>query len=119
MKQTLVQLLVGLIGLSVLIWGEYKDYVQKHPEMISTWQLEAKQMLPVQYYMYQVAYDPNNNKTWYLYNNGYWYDKPPQIRKHQNQSEKVLGTSPGTQQSSLGSGSNGQSPQAGTYPQRY
>ena len=116
MKQTVVQLLVGLIGLFVLVWGEAKHYAESHPEILSTLQLEVKKAEPVIYYNYQVAYDPNSGKTWYYYGDGNWYDKPPQIRKYQNQSQKALGTANGTQGTSQHG--YGQPSQATAYPQR-
>lgn len=92
MKQSLVQLAIGLLGLVVLVWSEAKHYVESHPDILSTWELtETKRMQPVQFYMYQVAYDPNTNKLWYLYNDGFWYDKPPQIRKREDKNKEVLG----------------------------
>jgi len=115
-KQTVVQLIVALLGLVVLVWGEMKHYADSHPEIVDTFRLERKQAQPLQYFMYQVAYDPNNNKTWYLHNDGLWYDKPPQIRKRENQSQATLGTGNGSQGAS-GHG-NGQPAQAGTYPIR-
>ena len=87
MKQTVVQLLVGLLGLFVLIWGEAKHYVESHPEIINTFQLEAKRAEPVQYYNYQVAYDPNTNKLWYYYGDGFWYDRAPTIPKRPIQAK--------------------------------
>lgn len=120
MKQSLVQLVVGLIGLTVLVWGETKHYVESHPEILSTWQLtQTQRMQPIQYYVYQIAYDPNTDKTWYLYNDGFWYDKPPKIRKYQNQSQKVLGNPEGSQQPHVRVGTNGQSPQTSTHTSRY
>ena len=117
MKQNVVQLLVGLLGLFVLVWGEAKHYVESHPEIINTFQLEAKRAKPIEYYNYQVAHDPNTGKLWYYYGDGFWYDKPPQIRKRENQSEKALGTSNGSQGTS-GHG-NGQQAQASAYTKRY
>jgi hypothetical protein len=117
MKQSVVQLLVGLLGLFVLIWGEAKHYIESHPEIISTFELEVKKAEPLQYYNYQVAYDPNSDKIWYYYGDGNWYDKPPQIRKYQNQSQKALGTGNGSQ--GTPQHGNGQSAQAGSYPIRY
>lgn len=102
MKQNVVQLLVGLLGLFVLVWGETKHYVESHPEVINTFQLEAKRAEPLVYYNYQVAYDPNTGKIWYYYGDGFWYDKPPQIRKRQNQSQKVVGIATGTSGGSQG-----------------
>lgn len=117
MKQSVVQLLVGLLGLFVLVWGEAKHYVESHPEIVNTFQLEAKRAEPLVYYNYQVAYDPNTNKTWYYYGDGYWYDKPPQIRKRENQSQEGLGT---INRTSGTSGHNhGQQAQAAAYTTRY
>jgi hypothetical protein len=118
MKQTVVQLMVGLLGLFVLVWGEAKHYIQSHPEIINTFQLEAKRAEPLVYYNYQVAYDPNSGKTWYYYGDGFWYDKPPQIRKREDKSQKALGDANGTQR---GSTSNNfrQSAEASTYTPRY
>ena len=96
MKQTVVQLLVGLLGLFVLVWGEAKHYIESHPEVINTFQLEAKRAEPLQYYNYQVAYDPNSGKTWYYYGDGFWYDKPPQIRKQPHQNQKKMESTSGT-----------------------
>ena len=117
MKQSVVQLLVGLLGLFVLVWGEVKHYTESHPEILSTLQIEAKKAEPLVYYNYQVAYDPNSGKTWYYYGDGYWYDKPPQIRKRQNQSQKALGTANGTQ--GTPQYGYGQPTQATTYTQRH
>lgn len=116
MKQNVVQLLVGLLGLFVLVWGEAKHYVESHPEVINTFQLEAKRAEPLQYYNYQVAYDPNSGKTWYYYGDGFWYDRPPSIRKRsvQQQTQKepyVGGNGQGSQ--------HRQATQATTYPTRY
>ena len=91
MKQTVVQLLVGLLGLFVLVWGEAKHYVESHPEVVNTFQLEAKRAEPLQYYNYQVAYDPNSGKTWYYYGDGFWYDRPPTIRKKESKKEVSTG----------------------------
>lgn len=88
MKQTVVQLMVGLLGLFVLVWGEAKHYLESHPEIINTFQLEAKRAEPLQYYNYQVVYDPNSGKTWYYYGDGFWYDRPPSIRQRPIQAEK-------------------------------
>lgn len=88
MKQTVIQLLVGLLGLFVLVWGEAKHYVESHPEIINTFQLEVKRAEPLQYYTYQIAYDPNSGKTWYYYGDGFWYDRPPAIRKRSVQEQK-------------------------------
>lgn len=117
MKQSVVQLLVGLLGLFVLVWGEAKHYVESHPEIINTFQLEAKKAEPLIYYNYQVAYDPNSNKTWYYYGDGFWYDKPPQIRKRENQGQKGLGTVNRT--SGTSGYHHGQPTQATAYPTRY
>jgi hypothetical protein len=118
MKQTLVQLAVGLIGLSVLIWGEAKHYIQANPEVLSTWQLiQTQRMQPIQYFMYQVAYDPNTGKTWYLYNDGFWYDKPPKIRKRENQGQAALGDVNGTSGGSVYN--HGQPAQASANTTRY
>lgn len=95
MKQNLVQLLVGLLGLFVLVWGEAKHYIDSHPEVINTFQLEAKRAEPLQYYNYQVAYDPNSGKTWYYYGDGFWYDRPPTIRKRSVQEQTKKETSDG------------------------
>jgi hypothetical protein len=113
MKQSVVQLLVGLLGLFVLVWGETKHYIESHPEIMSTLEVEAKKAQPIQYYVYQVAYDPNTNKTWYFYKDGFWYDKPPQIRERENQSQKALGTVHGT--SGTSGYHYGQPAQASTY----
>lgn len=118
MKKNVVQLLVGLLGLFVLVWGEAKHYIQSHPEIISTLQLEAKKAEPLQYYNYQVAYDPNSGKMWYYYGDGNWYDKPPQIRKRENQSQKVLGTAQGSQSAPVGSRNYGQPATASAYTTR-
>ena len=96
MKQTVVQLLVGLLGLFVLIWGEAKHYVESHPEIINTFQLEAKRAEPLQYYNYQVAYDPNTNKLWYYYGDGFWYDRPPEIRQKKAEKQKTTIPAGGT-----------------------
>lgn len=117
MKTSLIQLLAGLIGAGILCYSEYKTYIQNHPEVISTLDLQKHQMQPIQYYMYQVAYDPNNNKTWYLYNDGLWYDKPPQIQKRENQGQRTMGNVNGPSGGSVHG--NGQSPQASTHTQRY
>lgn len=116
MKQTVIQFLAALLGAFILIWGEYKNYVDKHPEIISTEDLTKHKLQPILYYNYQVAYDPNSNKIWYYYSDGNWYDKPPQIRKYQDQSQKALGTSNGTQ-GTQGYG-YGSPTQASTYTQR-
>ena len=87
MKQSVVQLLVGLLGLFVLVWGEAKHYVDSHPEVLNTFQLQAQRAEPLQYYNYQVAYDPNSGKTWYYYGDGFWYDRPPTIRKRSVQEQ--------------------------------
>lgn len=113
MKKLVLQLLVGFLGCFALVWGEIKHYVNSHPEIINTLQLEAKRAEPIVYYNYQVAYDPNTNKLWYYYGDGYWYDKPPQIRKRENQSQKALGTVNGSQRTS--GHNNGQPTQASTY----
>jgi len=91
MKQTVVQLMVGLLGLFVLVWGEAKHYIQSHPEIINTFQLEAKRAEPLQYYNYQVAYDPNSGKIWYYYGDGFWYDRPPEIRQKTTKKEVPTG----------------------------
>ena len=114
MKQNVVQLLVGLIGLFVLMWGEIKHYSESHPEILSTLQIQAKRAEPLQYYNYQVAYDPNSGKTWYYYGDGYWYDKPPQIRKRQNQGQEKVGT--GNWASGTPQHNHGQPSQAVAYP---
>jgi len=114
MKKLVLQLLVGLLGCFVLVWGEAKHYIESHPEIINTLQLEAKKAQPIQYYNYQVAYDPNNNKLWYYYGDGHWYDKPPQIRKPENQNQKALGTVNGSQGGSFGH-NYGQPTQATAY----
>jgi hypothetical protein len=117
MKQTVVQLVVALLGLVVLVWGEMKHYADSHPEMMTTFDLEAKKAEPLQYFMYQVAYDPNNKKTWYLHNDGLWYDKPPQIRKRENQNQATLGTGNGS--SGTPGYRHGQPAQTQANPQRY
>lgn len=117
MKQALIQLFAGLVGAGILVYGEYKDWKRNHPEIISTTDLTKHQLQPIIYYNYQVAYDPNNNKTWYLYGDGFWYDKPPQIRKHSTQSAKTVG-SPNRTQGTQGHG-NGQPSQTFTNTQRY
>lgn len=116
MKQSVVQLLVGLLGLFVLVWGEAKHYIQSHPEVLNTFQLEAQRAEPLQYYNYQVAYDPNSGKTWYYYGDGFWYDRPPTIRKRavQKQAEKEPPAG-GSVQGSV----NRQTTQATAYPTRY
>lgn len=117
MKQTVVQLLVGLLGLFMLVWGEAKHYIQSHPEIINTFQLEAKRAEPLQYYNYQVAYDPNTNKLWYYYGDGFWYDRPPTIPKRPIQAEKQpttgVGGSPVPRQV------GGQTAQTSAYTTRY
>ena len=118
MKRLVLQLLVTGLGCFALVYGEIKHYIDSHPSILSTLQLEAKKAQPLQYFVYHGAYDPNTGKVWYFYNDGYWYDKPPQIRKSQNQSQKALGTSNGTQGRSTGY-DHGQSPQASTYTTRY
>lgn len=117
MKQTVVQLLVGLLGLFVLVWGEAKHYIESHPEIINTFQLEAKRAEPLVYYNYQVAFDPNTDKIWYYYGDGFWYDKPPQIRKRENQNQATLGTGNGS--SGTPGYHHGQPAQATANPQRY
>lgn len=116
MKQSVVQLLVGLLGLFVLIWGEAKHYIESHPEVINTFQLEAKRAEPLQYYNYQVAYDPNTNKLWYYYGDGFWYDRPPEIRKRQtkNQDQPASGVG-GSSQGQV----SRQATQATAYQTRY
>lgn len=91
MKQSVVQLLVGLLGLFVLVWGEAKHYVESHPEIVNTFQLEAKKAEPLVYYNYQVAYDPNSGKTWYYYGDGFWYDRPPEIKSKKKREEVPAG----------------------------
>lgn len=113
MKKLVLQLLVGLLGCFALVWGEIKHYINAHPAIINTLQLEAKRAEPIVYYNYQVAYDPNTNKLWYYYGDGYWYDKPPQIRKRENQSQKALGTVNGSQGTS--GYHHGQQAQASAY----
>jgi hypothetical protein len=116
MKQSVVQLLVGLLGLFVLVWGEAKHYVESHPEVINTFQLEAKRAEPLQYYNYQVAYDPNSGKTWYYYGDGFWYDRPPSIRKRSvPEQTKKEPSNGGSVQGSV----NRQATQATAYPTRY
>lgn len=116
MKQSVVQLLVGLLGLFVLIWGETKHYIESHPEVLNTFQLEAQRAEPLQYYNYQVAYDPNSGKTWYYYGDGFWYDRPPSLRKRStNQQEKKDQSFGGNVQGSL----DRQATQATAYPTRY
>lgn len=116
MKQNVVQLLVGLLGLFVLVWGEAKHYVESHPEVLNTFQLEATRAEPLQYFNYQVAYDPNSGKTWYYYGDGFWYDRPPTIRKRplQEQTKKEPSTGGSVQGSQYR-----QATQATTYPTRY
>ena len=115
MKQTVVQLLVGLLGLFVLVWGEVKHYVESHPEVVNTFQLEAKRAEPLLYYNYQVAYDPNSGKTWYYYGDGFWYDRPPSLRKRSVQEKKKEPSNGGNTQGSV----NRQTTQATAYPTRY
>lgn len=91
MKQNVVQLLVGLLGLFVLAWGEAKHYIESHPEVINSFQLEAKRAEPLVYYQYQIAYDPNSGKTWYYYGDGFWYDRPPEIRQKKKSQEISTG----------------------------
>ena len=113
MKQTVVQLLVGLLGLFVLVWGEAKHYIESHPEIINTFQLEQpKRAEPLQYYNYQVAYDPNTGKMWYYYGDGFWYDRPPEIRP-KKQSQKV--STGGNQQRQI----SGSPSQASAFTSRY
>lgn len=118
MKQTVVQLCVGLLGLFVLVWGEAKHYIESHPEIVSTLQLEAKKAQPIQYFVYHVAYDPNTGKVWYFYNDGFWYDKPPKIRKREDKGQKALGTGNGTQRGPSGY-NDGQPAQASAYATGY
>ena len=116
MKQTVVQLMVGLLGLFVLVWGEAKHYIQSHPEILNTFQLEAQRAEPLQYYNYQVAYDPNSGKTWYYYGDGFWYDRPPAIQQRsvRKQKEKEF-SSGGNIQGQV----DRQATQATAYPPRY
>lgn len=118
MKKLVLQLLVGLLGCFVLVWGEAKHYIESHPDIISTFQLEAKRAEPLVYYNYQVAYDPNNGKTWYYYGDGNWYDRPPAIHKRPIQNQ-----TPRPQVSGTGASGQGQiirqATQATTYPTRY
>lgn len=93
MKQSVVQLFVGLLGLFVLVWGEAKHYIESHPEVINSFQLEAKRAEPLVYYQYQIAYDPNSGKTWYYYGDGFWYDRPPEIRQKAKGKEVSPGRS--------------------------
>jgi hypothetical protein len=81
MKANLIQLLAALIGLFILGWGELKNYEKQHP-ITTTWNdLKQHQLKAITYYTSYIAYDPNNNKTWYLYSDGIWYDKPPNLSK--------------------------------------
>lgn len=115
MKQAVVQLVVGLLGLTVLVWSEAKHYADSHPEVLNSFQLEARKAEPLIYYNYQVAYDPNSGKTWYYHGDGFWYDRPPAFHKrkiHQTQKEP---SSAGSAQGSL----NRQATQATTYPTRH
>ena len=116
MKQSVIQLLVGLLGLFVLVWGEAKHYVESHPEILNTLQLEAKRAEPLQYYNYQVAYDPNSGKTWYYYGDGFWYDRPPAIQQRAVQQQKKKETAAG---GNVPGQVDRQATQATTYPQRY
>ena len=118
MKRLVLQLMVTGLGCFALVYGEIKHYIDSHPSILSTLQLEAKKAEPLQYFVYHGAYDPNTGKVWYFYNDGYWYDKPPQIRKSQNQSQKALGTINGSQGGSTGY-NHGQSAQTPTNTTRY
>ena len=116
MKQTVVQLFVGLLGLVVLVWGETKHYLQSHPEVLNSFQLQANRAEPLIYYNYQIAYDPNSGKTWYYYGDGFWYDRPPPIPKRSVEKQKEKDLPNGrTVNGSL----TGQATQATTYPPRY
>jgi hypothetical protein len=97
MKQYVIQLVAGLIGLGMLVYGEYKDYRKNHPVVMTTEQLSDHQLKSVRYYLYHIAYDPNNDKIWYYYTDGKWYDQPPQIRERYDQDQKALGTPTGPQ----------------------
>ena len=114
MKQTVVQLLVALLGLFVLVWGEAKHYIQSHPEVMSTFQLEAKKAEPLVYYNYQVAYDPNNDKMWYYHGDGFWYDRPPEIRPKKIEKSKTTVSTGGTENQV-----DRQATQASAFTQRY
>ena len=98
-----------------LIYNGYKDVSNgqvKLPLTTTQNSVESKSQLPIVYW--QVAFDPNTGKMYHLHTDGTWYDKPPQIRKPENQNKKALGTVNGSQGGSFGH-NYGQPTQATAY----
>jgi hypothetical protein len=116
---TMIQWVGVLIALLGFAYNGVKDYQSGNIKIPTLPKKEVltKPVYPVQYCL--MAYDPNVDKILYQHENGQWYDQPPQIRKYQDQSQEVLGSTDRAQYPSVRLGHNGQSPQASAYTQRY
>ena len=100
-----IMVLVSLLSFA------YNQYNQNN--QLTNSNFGVKQQLQIQYYT--VAYDPNTNKLYYLDNNGYWNEQPPQVREYQNQGQEALGVVNGSSTRPQGY-YYGQPPQAIAYP---
>lgn len=104
--EVVIQWIGVAIALVGFLWNGVKDYQKgeiKFPELPQKKEL-TKVVYPVQYCL--MAYDPNVDKVFYQHENGIWYEFPPQQRRYssstqsqqaQNQGQKALGVSYGTQ----------------------
>ena len=99
MRKNMAQWASVVVALGSLLYCAYKDYGEfwKYLNISDT-------HYPIEFYeqVYKIAYDPNSQKTYYLYLNGQWYDKPPKVREHNDQSQKVLAIANGPQSPTVG-----------------
>ena len=110
-----IQWITVVLALAGFVYNGYKDYSNGliKPLTNNTQGVESKK--PIQYCL--MAYDPNIDRIFYQHENGQWYDQPPQIRKHSDQSQEALGTGNGPQRTPQYA--YGRPSQAEAYTQRY
>lgn len=111
----MVQWITVVLALLGFAYNGYKDYTSGNLQPLTNETQGVEYKKPIQYCL--MAYDPNVNKVFYQHEDGKWYDYAPQIRQYQDQGQKALGTSNGTQGTQVYP--YGQSPQASAYSSRY
>ena len=114
MRKNMAQWASVVVALGSLLYCGYKDYGEfwKYLNISDT-------HYPIEFYeqVYKIAYDPNSQKTYYLYLNGQWYDKPPQVREHNDQSQKALAIANGPISHGRGADTTTPSPNATAHGQ--
>lgn len=111
----MVQWIPIVLALLGFVYNGYKDYSNGTIKPLTTNVQEVESKKPIQYCL--MAYDPNVDRIFYQHENGQWYDQPPQIRKHSDQSEETLGTLNRTQ--GISQYAYGRTSQTEAYTQRY